>query len=768
MLRGVAGRARRGRLTVLLGPSGSGKTTLLRALAGTLPRKPGARLRGRRYCAPGPSPIFVPQEASFFSCLTVRETLDLAARLRDPALNAEAETPWWRALVDPEGCGGRDATAVGGLLFELGLESCAETLVGGDTGGTEVVGISGGEKKRLSIAMELAGGEVEGRVLILDEPTSGLDAFQADRIVDLLAGLAHDSDCAVLCSLHQPRSASVDRIDDVLLLSPGGRVVFEGEIAAALRHFEGIGHSCPSSYNPAEFLVDLVSVDTSSKETEEASLVRIKELRAAWKHLKRTSTGDGLLSGFATPVRTISPRLRPGDAPDAREVVKRTWHQFRLLFGRCVKQTTRDHWTHVARSAASVALAICFGATNYRLGNSQKSIKSRASLMFQTCITTAMMSIVKSLNSFPRERVTVGRELERRGTGSSTGSTGGYGLLPYFLSKLCVETPVEALYPVLFGAVLGPIAGLNPAGRRNFLAVLASQSLAASGIGLSIGALCPTVDTALALGPCCMVLNILLADQSGMFAEIPDAMKPLANLSVIRWGFEGCMAAEMQGLEFAIDATAMPKGIQMPPPGVGEVLRSFALKVLDPAHTNTAREAAFAEPYCLKRGDQVLEGLGIDPNDGVRRSVAMALKIFAANSVVAFAAMRAQGREDGFKVQMLEECSEPLHAGEGDGDEESAATSDGYAKDADRGARAAPAEPDIDSGSEERGPFGASALSEEPGTVPETTPETTPEKSAAAPEDTTPGGTRIYPMNLHFTPLALENSSLESAEVVAN
>jgi len=743
VLRGVAGHARRGRLTVVLGPSGSGKTTLLRALAGTLPRKAGARLRGRRYCAPGPPPIFVPQEASFFSCLTVRETLDLAARLRDPALNAGAAAPWWRALADPEGHGGKEATAVGELLFELGLENCAETLVGGDTGGTEVVGISGGEKRRLSIAMELAGGEVEGRVLILDEPTSGLDAFQADRIVDLLAGLAHDSDCAVLCSLHQPRSASVDRIDDILLLSPGGRVVFEGEVAAALRHFEGLGHSCPSSYNPAEFLVDLVSVDTSSKEAEEASLVRVKELRAAWKHLRRTNTGDSLQSGFATPVRSISPRLRPDGASGARVAVLRTWHQFRLLFGRCVKQTTRDRWTHVARSAASVALALCFGATNYRLGNSQKSIKSRASLMFQTCITTAMMSIVKSLNSFPRERVTVGRELERRGAGGGVGSAGGYGLLPYFLSKLCVETPVEALYPVLFGAVLGPIAGLNRAGRRDFLAVLASQSLAASGIGLSIGALCPTVDTALALGPCVMVLNILLADQSGMFAEIPEAAKPLANLSVIRWGFEGCMAAEMKGLEFTVDATAMPKGVQMPPPGLGEALRSFALKVLDPAHTSTARETAFAEPYCLKRGGQVLEGLGIDPNDGVRRSVEMALKIFAANSAVAFAAMRVQGREDGFKAQMLENCAEPLHAGEGGGGgsgEESAATSDGCAQDTGRGPRAASAEPGTDSGSEE------------PGTAPETTPETSPEKSADAPDDATPGGTRIYPMNLHFTP----------------
>ena len=88
-------------------------------------------------------------------------------------------------------------------------------------------------------------------------------------------------------------------------------------------------------------------------------------------------------------------------------------------------------------------------------------------------------------------------------------------------------------------------------------------------------------------------------------------------------------------------------------------------------------------------------------------------------------------------------AAEPLHAGEGGGGgsgEESAATSDGCAQDTGRGPRAASAEPGTDSGSEE------------PGTAPETTPETSPEKSADAPDDATPGGTRIYPMNLHFTP----------------
>jgi hypothetical protein len=246
--------------------------------------------------------------------------------------------------------------------------------------------------------------------------------------------------------------------------------------------------------------------------------------------------------------------------------------------------------------------------------------------MFQLCITTSMMSVVKTLNSFPRERITVEREMAR-GRGR-----GGYGAGPYFLSKLLVETPVDAIFPVLFGTVVAPLAGLNPARRFPFLAVLAAQSMAASGIGLTIGAACPTVDTALALGPALMVVSIMVADESGMFADIPSFMRPLAKLSVVKWGFQGCLAAEMRGLTFTSDDSLVPR-----------IVRDAATRggVVEKAALQSQRKAA--RRMCLTSGDAVLDNLGF-----TEHAVSEALKatggIYLLNALLAYVVMRSKAR----------------------------------------------------------------------------------------------------------------------------
>lgn len=154
VLSSVSGHARSGKLLAVLGPSGSGKTSLLSALAGKLPRKPHQRLTGR--CKRPTQIAYVPQDAHFFSNLTVRETITLVAQLdglRGPELREEVER----------------------TIRLLGLFECADTFVGGSSGGIQVSGISGGERKRLAIACETVGshGDLSGVVVIADEPTSG-------------------------------------------------------------------------------------------------------------------------------------------------------------------------------------------------------------------------------------------------------------------------------------------------------------------------------------------------------------------------------------------------------------------------------------------------------------------------------------------------------------------------------------------------------------------------------------------------------------------
>ena len=141
ILRGTSGVARCGRLLGILGPSGSGKTTALNILAGRLRPSNTDGLDGDVTFAgepfhEGPRPAgdrvplsYIEQDTRFFSNLTVRETLTLDARLH-----------------------GGDASDVDAVIRRLGLGSCADTLVGGDTGGKEVRGISGGERRRLAIA----------------------------------------------------------------------------------------------------------------------------------------------------------------------------------------------------------------------------------------------------------------------------------------------------------------------------------------------------------------------------------------------------------------------------------------------------------------------------------------------------------------------------------------------------------------------------------------------------------------------------------------
>ena len=103
----------------------------------------------------------------------------------------------------------------------------------------------------------------------IDALVSGLDSFQADKVVDKLAELAHADGAVVLASLHAPRSASFARCDDLLLMAPHGRVAYCGPAAQALPWFAGTaggGHACPAHTNPAEFLIDLVSIGEHKKE----------------------------------------------------------------------------------------------------------------------------------------------------------------------------------------------------------------------------------------------------------------------------------------------------------------------------------------------------------------------------------------------------------------------------------------------------------------------------------------------------------------------
>ena len=511
------GEAKPGRILAIFGPSGSGKTTLLNTLAGQLPYSPALSLEG--HIAANGSPIpsyeyktgFVAQEDLFFSQLTVRETLNMAAELRAKA----STTSEGRAVL------------VESVIRRLGLSKCADTVIGD----AKTRGLSGGEKKRLSIACEMIG---RPQMIMADEPTSGLDAFGAQQVVRVLKDLASDGNTVIL-SIHQPRSSIFEMIDDICLLSEG-RVIYCGTREGVLPYFEELGHKCPSHFNPAEFLADLVAVDHTSEETERESMARIDKLAATYRAsnpASATPRADALQDG----ARQSTPSSRRVAEPGCSLP-----RQIALLLGRSWKQIRRDKATLVSRASSQLSSAVVFSAIYWKLGMKQSDIQSRLGLIQVSCIGTAMTSLIKTLNVFPRERTIVQRERGRA----------AYPVVSYFASKLAAELPIGALFPAIFGAVVYPCTGMAPDARKfvNFLGILVAESFAAQALGLTVGAVAPSTSAALAIGPAVMLVSIVFG---GLFVNVDGVPKPLRwipKTSLIKHAFEGACINELTGLEF--------------------------------------------------------------------------------------------------------------------------------------------------------------------------------------------------------------------------
>ncbi|KAI0486722.1 P-loop containing nucleoside triphosphate hydrolase protein [Xylaria cf. heliscus] len=261
-----------GTLNIIMGPSGSGKTSLLNTMAQRLNNTIGTKYRSTgRLLFNGalPSNTVIRSVVSYvcqdddalLPSLTVRETLRFAAGLRLPSWMSKDEK-YQRAEE---------------VLLKMGLKDCADNLVGSDL----VKGISGGEKRRVSIAVQIL---TDPRVLLLDEPTSGLDAFTANSIMEVLQGLANEGRTLIL-TIHQARSDLFKSFGNVLLLARGGAPSYSGPAKAMLEYFATLGYHCPRHTNPADFALDLITVDLQEEQREAESREKVRRLTESWSRV---------------------------------------------------------------------------------------------------------------------------------------------------------------------------------------------------------------------------------------------------------------------------------------------------------------------------------------------------------------------------------------------------------------------------------------------------------------------------------------------------
>ncbi|XP_051129326.1 ABC transporter G family member 14-like isoform X2 [Andrographis paniculata] len=470
ILDGVTGMVCPGEILAMLGPSGSGKTTLLTALGGRLSGRLSGKIsyNGQPFCGVVKRRTgFVAQDDVLYPHLTVFETLFFTALLRLP-----------KSLTKDE-----KSKLVEHVIVELGLTRCKFSMIGGPT----FRGISGGEKKRVSIGQEML---INPSLLLLDEPTSGLDSTAAQRIMTTLKGLAGGGR-TIITTIHQPSSRLYYMFDKVVLLSEGSPIYY-GLASTALDYFSSIGFSTPFTVNPADLLLDLANgigpeqgVENGDSPQKDPSDVRATLMSA---YDKKIST--------RLKIELCSSDLGSFNYKETTSRIEATsekwcttwWYQFKILLLRGLRERRFEAFNKL-RIFQVLSVAILSGLLWWRTPSSH--IDDRIAMLFFYSVFWGFYPLYNAVFTFPQERMTLIKER----------SSGMYRLSAYFLARTAGDLPLELALPTAFTFIFYWMGGLKPDPSTFILSLLAVlfSVLVAQSLGLAFGAILMDVKQAATL-----------------------------------------------------------------------------------------------------------------------------------------------------------------------------------------------------------------------------------------------------------------------------
>lgn len=409
ILKNVNCEARPGEIMAIVGPSGAGKTTLLDILAGMIPLR---RVSGSVLVNEQPMNItqfrrisgYVTQDEVLFPLLTVKETLMYSARLRlHVGLN-------------------RAKARVSELLKELGLEHVANVRIGGESSR----GISGGEKRRVSIGVDLVH---DPAVLLIDEPTSGLDSASALNVASLLKYMAVKQGKTIVLTIHQPGFRILELFDQILLLSKG-TVVHHGSLDLLEHRLRIAGHSIPRQVNVLEFAIEMtVAMVIDSEESEIEDRDSAQDNEHDRKNLR-------LVNGEETKTYCSNPPFK--------EVI--------ILVQRFSSNIRRTKQLFAARILQSVVAGIVLGTIFMNAYNDPRRMKLQTQIgFFAFSLTFLLSSTTEGLPIYLEERKILMRETSR----------GAYRISSYVISNTLVFLPFLLIVALLYTIPVYWLTGLR-------------------------------------------------------------------------------------------------------------------------------------------------------------------------------------------------------------------------------------------------------------------------------------------------------------------
>ncbi|XP_060966494.1 ABC transporter G family member 15 isoform X1 [Cannabis sativa] len=561
LLDGLSGFAEPGRIMAIMGPSGSGKSTLLDTLAGRLSGNVvmtgNVLLNGKRRRLDYGVAAYVTQEDLLLGTLSVRETITYSAMLRLPRTLSKHEMN----------------ETVEATIMEMGLQDCADGLVGN----WHIRGISGGEKKRLSIALEIL---TRPRLLFLDEPTSGLDSASAFFVIQTLRNISLDGR-TVISSIHQPSSEVFALFDDLFLLS-GGQTVYFGPAKMAVEFFAKAGFPCPSRRNPSDHFLRCINSGFDQvtntlmgtrkiHDSDPLTNIPIGKIKTAlvenYKNSEYTTRAKARMREISSIEGLVIESRRGSQA--------KWWKQLSVLTCRSFKNMSRDVGYYWVRIIVYIILSLCVGSIFFNVGTSFTAILARGACGGFIAGFMTFMSIggfpsfleemkvkfsfhrpktMKNYSAYRSSNTLVFYSLAMKQVFNKERLNGYYGVGVYVISNFLSAFPFLLLMSFATSTIVYYMVKFRPEFEcylyfaLDLLCCIATVESAM----MIVASLVPNFLMGVTVGAGYLAIMMMT---SGFFRPIPDLPKPLwrypiSYINYGAWGLQGAYKNDMIGLEF--------------------------------------------------------------------------------------------------------------------------------------------------------------------------------------------------------------------------
>ncbi|XP_008550685.1 ATP-binding cassette sub-family G member 4 [Microplitis demolitor] len=503
ILHGIYGRLPAKQLIAIMGPSGAGKSTLLDILS-------GYRLTGiqgtikvngdvRDIDTFRKTSAYITQDDRLQPLLTVSENMWVAADLK-LGTNIAKKTK---------------LSIIKEILITLGLSEHVNTR--SDR-------LSGGQKKRLSIALELVN---DPTVMFLDEPTTGLDSSTCTQVVNLLKVLARQNR-TIVCTIHQPSASLFQLFDHVLILAKG-TCLYQGATGQLIPFLESVKLPCPMYHNPADYAIELACGEYGDDKIETLIHATQNGKSSQWfgnaipvEDFK--SNANGMKSNKRYRITKKKPSLQATSQS----------HQLKVLLYRGYIKCKRDATLTHLRIIVNIVTGIMLGMLFIQAGNEGSRVLENYNLLFAILIHHMMTSMMLTILTFPTELNILKKEHFNR----------WYTLKMFYLSITIIDIPVTFLCCLLFSTIIYFMSGqlLEIERFSMFFLISLMVVFVAQSFGLMIGAVFNVVNGTFA-GPTLSVPMMMFAGFGVTLRDLPSYLKWGSYISYLRFGLEGYIAA---------------------------------------------------------------------------------------------------------------------------------------------------------------------------------------------------------------------------------